>query len=282
MNFNGYQGTEIDKPAGLVYKLWKDQLKGGYFTLSNDISDYFPFLRNSDADILYLFYAIKADNDFGTSTYGIDTLSEKLNVTRKTINNWNNILIDAGLISRYKSSKYKSSVTELLPLKDAIIRPHKDNVARTLYHLKKLNGYTLNSVVYLNLKCKGKAIIHKYIIASKRCFKHQVNRSQTNNTSFTLDRYIVVDDPNYQPTPETTIENNEQLKWLKGDTGELVWKKTIKVTVKGAELPSISLLIKTDKQNETKNTKILETLKQFDTDRKIRKFEKENAYAQVN
>lgn len=286
MLFNGYQLESKSEPAGLIYKLWKDQLKGGYFILSNEINDYFPFLKKSDAIMLYLFYAIKADNDYGTSTYGIETLSSSMNTTKKTINNWNNILIDAGLISRYSSSKYRSSVTELLPLKDTIIRPNKNDIERTIYHLEKLNGYTINSVVYLTWNLKSKTQSHKYIIATKECFKHQINKPKNKKTNINavppLTRYIVIDDTSYQPNAETTIKNTKGLTWLKAYTGEAVWKKTDNGYPQDLKFPSISLLVKTNKADELTDEKILQTLKQFSTSRKIRKFEQANSDSQVN
>ena len=116
---------ENDDPAGensFLYREWMKIKKeqGGYFILANNILQYLPLLKNSAAINLYLYYTEVARNLEGFSWHSISTISKRLQTSERTINNWNNVLLDAGLILRNSGTK-NSYVTQLLPLEDFLL-----------------------------------------------------------------------------------------------------------------------------------------------------------------
>jgi hypothetical protein len=75
---------------------------------------FLPYLKDG-AIRLYLYYALAANNKTGESWHGVETVSESLRITDRSIVNWNKELEDLGLI--YRSSRgRKSKSTYLLPL----------------------------------------------------------------------------------------------------------------------------------------------------------------------
>ncbi|MSU02146.1 hypothetical protein [Tissierella pigra] len=104
------------------HDLWRKDLKErneNFFMLYKDFSNFLPEL-STGALKLYLFYGFNAKNETGESWYSIDTISEKLATTPRSINTWNSELEKLGLI--YRSSENKSSKTTfLIPYTDQII-----------------------------------------------------------------------------------------------------------------------------------------------------------------
>ena len=65
---------------------------------------FLPHLKDG-AVKLYLYYANAANNETGESWHSIDTISQKLGATERSIGNWNNQLEDLGLIYRTSNGK---------------------------------------------------------------------------------------------------------------------------------------------------------------------------------
>jgi hypothetical protein len=103
-----------------LYGIWKQIKKNtdGYLLIANEIEDYLKDLKKPSLN-LYMFYAIHADNDNGDSYYSLDKIAKILNVSVKTISNWNRELEEVGLIKR-KQQYNNSAITFLLPLSDFI------------------------------------------------------------------------------------------------------------------------------------------------------------------
>ena len=78
---------------------------------------FLPYL-NDGAVKLYLYYAVVAKNDTGESWHSIDTISQKLDATARSIGNWNRQLEDLGYIP-FRSSRIRFSVST--PSKPGII-----------------------------------------------------------------------------------------------------------------------------------------------------------------
>lgn len=136
MNFGEYTMTYFAKleqqhsstSLNMLYNTWLNYTKNektGYFLVSNGIKDYLPLIK-SPAINLYIYYCYHANNKKGDSFVSIDTMAKDLNVSPKTINNWNAILSDLGLICRLNRS-YTSSKTQLLPTSNFIIDTTQDN-----------------------------------------------------------------------------------------------------------------------------------------------------------
>lgn len=155
-----------------LYKKWKTFKKniGGYFLVSNSIEEYLPYLSGG-ATNLYLFYLIHANNDSGCSYYSAETIADKLDVSVRTISNWNNTLIELGLISRQLGKN--SARTYLLPTSNFTIFNNKDN---NLIKILKDNGYQGSNEILLCQKAKnGVTLFYKYI-PYYRNYKNKIRR----------------------------------------------------------------------------------------------------------
>ncbi len=82
--------------------------------IDSNFANFLPYL-NDGAIKLYFYYAAAARNDTGESWHGADRISQKLDVTARSIGNWNRQLEDLGLIFRINNGK-KSKSTFVLPL----------------------------------------------------------------------------------------------------------------------------------------------------------------------
>ena len=80
-------------------------------------SNFLPFLPhlNDGAVRLYLYYALHANNNSGELWHSIETISQKLGVSDRSVGNWNKQLEDLGLIYRTGDGK-RSKTTFILPL----------------------------------------------------------------------------------------------------------------------------------------------------------------------
>lgn len=111
-----------------IYNTWLNytkKQKTGYFLVSNGIQSYLPLIK-SPAINLYIYYSLHANNNNGDSFVSIERIAHDLNVSPKTINNWNALLMDLGLIVRFERA-YTSSKTQLLPTSDFIIDTTSDD-----------------------------------------------------------------------------------------------------------------------------------------------------------
>lgn len=152
------QKTKLNYEINL-YKKWKSFKKniGGYFLISNSIEEYLPYL-NGGATNLYLFYLIHAKNDSGYSFYSTESIANQLEVSVRTISNWNKILIDLGLISR--QSGKSSSRTYILPTSNFTIFNNTDD---NFIEVLKDNGYHHENDITLCQKAKnGVILFYKY------------------------------------------------------------------------------------------------------------------------
>lgn len=95
---------------------------------------FLPHLKDG-AIKLYLYYAVVAKNDTGESWHSIDTISQKLNATARSIGNWNRQLEDFGLIFR-TSNRRKSKSTFVLPLTSFAVKMSTQKIGQVLTELK--------------------------------------------------------------------------------------------------------------------------------------------------
>lgn len=97
------------------YRDWRQfrkNINDSYFILPTELEKYLP---NNKAINLYLYYCFKAKNEGGDSWHSVSTIAESLGVTAKTVNTWNNTLVDLGMIARLDDN-HMSKATILLPL----------------------------------------------------------------------------------------------------------------------------------------------------------------------
>lgn len=102
------------------HKIWKNSEKKSikqYYLLFNGIDQYLPFVGK--AMVLYTLYCLYSKNETGESFHGVDSLKKDLMVSDRTINNWNRLLEDLGLIKRIDGYS-KSTHTFILPTRDYI------------------------------------------------------------------------------------------------------------------------------------------------------------------
>lgn len=161
LNLNKSIDTVLN-PSYLFHQ-WTKYVKNnktGYFMLSNALENYLPFIKSAAMN-LYIFYVIHAKNEEGCSYYSNETIARKLNVSVKTISNWNKVLQDVGLIIRTPNPN-NSSTTYMLPLSDFEI-----NVSSASdQDFKRLSSY-LNQEGY-----SSKKYILFYIADTQKMYKY--------------------------------------------------------------------------------------------------------------
>lgn len=265
---------------GLIYRKWRASRTNRYFTISNKIKDYLPLVK-SPAMNLYLYYSLMADNTNGTSYPSINNVVKMFNVSRKTVSDWNTILVNAGLIARYKSSKTKSNMTQLLPLEDVLIKDLKDNteLQTAKDNLEQL-GYIPSEAKTLKLAIvvkKGTPIVGSFKLYKKPCMKNTksaLNKEQKEEFS----RYVALkltkdsdDESNFKSLAKETAQK-ENVNWITNETGKCVWVKN-----KGQDMDehNLKLIIKTDSSKETNDSEIMQTLSQFFKTDDIKKFKED-------
>lgn len=102
--------------------------------VDSNFINFLPYL-NDGAIKLYLYYVVAAKNDTGESWHSIDTISQKLDATGRSIGNWNRQLEDLGLIFRSSNGR-KSKATFVLPLTGFAIKMSTQKIAQILTELK--------------------------------------------------------------------------------------------------------------------------------------------------
>lgn len=110
---------------------------------SNFVS-FLPYL-NDGAVKLYLYYAVAAKNETGESWHSIDTISQKLGATERSIGNWNRQLEDLGLIFRDSNGK-KSKTTFVLPLTGFAVKMSTQKINQVLTELKLCDANEFSKV----------------------------------------------------------------------------------------------------------------------------------------
>ncbi|WP_072540119.1 hypothetical protein [Lactiplantibacillus plantarum] len=115
-----------DKPALSSlkenYAGWRMCMKdanSNFYILSNSLKKYLPVLKTGALN-LYLFYCFSANNKSGENWFSIDTIAQKLETTTRSVSNWNNDLMEIGLISRGDEHK-SSKTTFLLPISNFFV-----------------------------------------------------------------------------------------------------------------------------------------------------------------
>lgn len=189
--------------------------KRGFFTVSNALENYLPYI-NSAALNLYIFYAIHAKNEEGSSFYSNESIAQKLHVTQKTVTNWNNTLQDLGLITR-KANYNSASTTYLLPLSDFIIKlpSGEENKHSEINTLLKNEGYKLCNTLYLNINSTKNIEIKYYIF--KKTYQ---------NNKFRIIRHILLEQKEKDNLQRINTEGKD-LGWcIKENKKIIIWTPT--------------------------------------------------------
>ena len=118
VKFNEHKNDE-DYLLRNQYSQWKSNMDkkhigANFFILFKDFDKHLRDI-SSGALKLYLYYGFHAKNDTGESWHSIDTIRKYFDVSEKSINNWNNELIERGLIKRLSKGKSLNKTTYLLP-----------------------------------------------------------------------------------------------------------------------------------------------------------------------
>lgn len=111
-----------DQYANWKFNMDKKQVGAKFFILFKDFECHLKDI-SSGALKLYLYYGFHAKNETGVSWHSIDTIKTYFDVSEKSINNWNNELIERGLIQRLSKNNSRNKVTYLLPFSMNFIRP---------------------------------------------------------------------------------------------------------------------------------------------------------------
>lgn len=115
----------------------------GFFMTQGAIHRHLPYLTTRALN-LYILYGLHSKTDSGKTWISIESCADKLAVDPRSINTWNQSLIDKGLIARVKEN-HSSITTYLLPLSDfAYFETKTDPVTYNLYSEQKVNGDLTN------------------------------------------------------------------------------------------------------------------------------------------
>ena len=141
--------------------------------VDSNFTAFLPYLKDG-AVKLYLYYAIVANNETGESWYSIDTISQKLGATERSIGNWNNQLEDLGLIYRTSNGR-KSKATFVLPLTGFAIKMNLQQIVQVLddLNLYETNSYTkvfgqVQTVTKLYIKNESGDSFHEVVCVHLR------------------------------------------------------------------------------------------------------------------
>lgn len=130
-----FKNTEKELLSEFYSKSTDKSNKEFRFTkVDSNFVNFLPYL-NDGAVKLYLYYAVAAKNDTGESWHSIDTISQKLDATGRSIGNWNRQLEDMGLIYRTSNGR-KSKATFILPLTGFAVKMSIQKIEQVLTELK--------------------------------------------------------------------------------------------------------------------------------------------------
>ena len=130
-----FQDTESELLSEFYSKsTGKSNKEFRFAKVGSNFVNFLPHL-NDGAVKLYLYYAVAAKNDTGASWHSVDTISQKLDATGRSIGNWNRQLEDLGLIFRTSNGK-KSKTTFVLPLTSFAIKMSEQRLAQVLTELR--------------------------------------------------------------------------------------------------------------------------------------------------
>lgn len=99
------------------YKYWREHRKDGkqpFLMVPSEILNYLKSIHTR-AISLYLYYCSRAGNNTGKSWAAVETAAKELDISTKSVNNWNRELEELGLIARINEGK-SSKTTYLLPI----------------------------------------------------------------------------------------------------------------------------------------------------------------------
>lgn len=293
MKFNEHNNpTNPDYPRGYIYSQWKDYKKkiGKYCLIPNEIKQYLPLLTGPELN-LYMFYAINADNTYGNSFYSVKTIAQELSVSTKTINNWNNTLVDLGLITHDIPLNHKSALAQLLPLTSFIARPDIGNLDRTRHQLVNAAKYKKTNELYLVIFHKGdKATPLKFTIylrdgpstkkddqVKKAQDDDKVSKLANRDTTSEIEgpKWLIaaLEEPNYglSETDKKIIKNTD-IPWQSHGSGQVAWIE---------HSGYFTLLIKNNAENENDDDRLLDTLYSFATDEQVLHFKQNYRHCKI-
>ena len=169
--------------------------------VDSNFINFLPHL-NDGAIKLYLYYVVAAKNDTGESWHSIDTISQKLDATGRSIGNWNRQLEDLGLIFR-TSNRRKSKATFVLPLTGFAIKMSTQKIEQVLTELN-LYGANESSRIFGKFQSVTKLYVKSQTtdtITGILCV--HLNRVSTVGTTVlnSVDTYIV----DVLPTPSEDV-----------------------------------------------------------------------------
>lgn len=127
--------SNVNRSSGeILYSNWINSKQENFARLYNSLKDYLPYISKGPLSV-YIVYLIHANNETGSSFPSIDTIANMLDVSDRTINNWNSVLLDLGLIYREKTGSRLSSTTFLLPTSDYIVFKKTQNILSAINDL---------------------------------------------------------------------------------------------------------------------------------------------------
>jgi hypothetical protein len=172
-----YKNVEKDVISDF-YKYSTNKNKNFRFTmLDNNFNAFLPYLKDGTVK-LYLYYALAAKNESGESWHSADTISKKLDVTDRSIINWNKELEDMGLIYRTSNGK-KSKTTFILPLTGFTTKMNIEKINQIFTDLRLFDSTEhtrifgkFHSLTKLYIKTEKQNMVNEIIcVCLEKCIK---------------------------------------------------------------------------------------------------------------
>lgn len=114
--------VEVTQQNYQEWRKFRKDSKETFFIIPTGLKGYLPYFYTKAMN-LFLYYCFHANNETGESWHSIETIAENLAVSTRTVNKWNIVLENAGLIYR-KSNNHLSKSTFLLPISNYyVIKP---------------------------------------------------------------------------------------------------------------------------------------------------------------
>lgn len=174
-----------DQYSNWKFNMDKNNTGAKFFILYKDFEDHLKDI-SSGALKLYLYYGFSSKNETGESWHSIDTISSYFNVSEKTINNWNNELIERGLIYRLSRGNSLNKVTYLMPFTMNYLKL-KDNSILNNIHFNQIYGRQFKAFHLFQWRQGENSSFNIPYHTCILIYKKDIPRSKDHYTAFEID-----------------------------------------------------------------------------------------------
>lgn len=178
------------------WRLFSKSIKRSFAIIPSDLMKYINSIQKNALN-LYLYYCFHANNDTGESWHSVDTCAKYFEVSNRSINNWNERLVQLGLIFRVNTNRSSTS-TFLLPISNYISYYKKVTLEEYLERYENSN-----ILKGFNGKLKAIANVFQFRKENKKgYYTKQFNTwllifertHKSENQTFKINRYVLLEE----------------------------------------------------------------------------------------